>query len=295
MSQDASADTSSSKHPWIARVRSDSGDASTICVRMWTDGEAPGPNTAFEEIDDPFGDPWGDPWSAAHAPAREGGRRGTLAQAQLAAPIRSRKVIGIGRNYAAHAHELGNEVPTSPLSFFKAPTCLLASGDPIQLPAGFDRIDMEAELVVVMGRRARKVTRERAWDFVAGYCLGNDVSCRDLQKRDKQWTRAKGMDTFGPLGPFVRMTPPGFVPPIEDMAVHGYIGDERRQEGACSLMIFDIPTLIEHLAEYLTLEPGDVIYSGTPAGVSALEPGTITSVEVVGFDLGRLTNPCVRA
>ncbi len=275
---------------WIARVRE--GDAPARSVRLRSEGP-PGPDTELEEIDDPFGDPDADPWALAQAPARPGGLRGRLGEFRLAPPVRARKVIGIGRNYAAHAAEMGNEVPSSPMSFFKAPTCLLASGDPIEIPPGYDRIDMEAELVVVIGRRARGLRREDAWDHIAGYSLGNDVSCRDLQKLDKQWTRAKGFDTFGPLGPFVRMTPPGFVPPIDRMRVHGYIGDERRQDGACDWMIFDIPTLLEHLSEGITLEPGDIIYTGTPEGVSQLGAGTVCAVEVEGFALGRLTNPCV--
>jgi 2-keto-4-pentenoate hydratase/2-oxohepta-3-ene-1,7-dioic acid hydratase in catechol pathway len=290
---------------WLARVedprdeaRSRGAPGRTVCMRG-EGGQVPGPDAELWEVQPPLGYRAGGPdhlyGRVLEGAPIEGGLCGRLGDYRLLPPLRSRKVIGIGRNYRAHAEELGNEVPTTPLSFFKSPTCLLASGEAIELPPGYDRIDMESELVVVIGRRGRHVRASRAWEYVGGYTLGNDVSNRDLQRADKQWTRAKGFDTFGPCGPFVRLTPPGFEPPLERMTIRGYLNDQLVQEGACSMMIFDIPTLIEHLSEAMTLEVGDLIYTGTPAGVSALGAGSIVRIELEGFELGRLTNPVVRA
>ncbi|MCA9690324.1 MAG: fumarylacetoacetate hydrolase family protein, partial [Myxococcales bacterium] len=155
---------------------------------MWTDGEAPGPTSEVEWIEAPFaGD---DPYErAATGPALG---RAVLGALELALPVSPSKIIGVGRNYRAHATELGNEVPGDPLLFFKPPSCLLVSGGVVTLPRGFGRIDYEGELVVVIGRRASKVAAADAWRHVAGYALGDDVSSRELQQRDKQWTRAKG-------------------------------------------------------------------------------------------------------
>jgi 2-keto-4-pentenoate hydratase/2-oxohepta-3-ene-1,7-dioic acid hydratase in catechol pathway len=150
---------------------------------------------------------------------------------------------------------------------------------------------MESELVVVIGRRARDVEPERAWQYVGGYTLGNDVSNRDLQRDDKQWTRAKGFDGFGPLGPMLRLTEPGWVLPVSELRIRGYLDDERVQDGSLGDMIFDIPTLLAHITQCMTLEPGDLIFTGTPAGVSALSPGNLCRVELAGMALGQLSNP----
>ena len=290
---------------WLARVRepddtlfAQGAPARWIRIRMPT-GQPPGPDAEVEEIADPL------VWTpecaktlherVVSAAPLEAGLEGPLANYRLDVPMRPQKVIGIGRNYREHAEELGNEVPETPLSFLKATSCLLASGEPLALPAGYERIDMESELVVVIGERARQVAAADAWQYVGGYCLGNDVSNRDLQKADKQWTRAKGSDGFGPVGPFIRLTEPGFVPPLSQMKICGYLNDTRVQEGACDQMIFDIPTLIEHLSASLTLEVGDLIYTGTPAGVSALGPGDRVRIELEGFALAPLSNPVVRA
>ena len=206
-------------------------------------------------------------------------------------PLVPQKVFGIGRNYRAHAAELGNEVPKTPLSFLKAPSCLLASGAALALPRGYERIDMESELVVVIGRRARAVGADAAWGHVGGYLLGNDVSCRDLQKRDKQWTRAKGMDGFGPVSPFVRVVEPGWELPVDAIELVGYLDDLEVQRSSLAAMVFSIPALIEHLSEHITLEPGDLVFTGTPAGVSALSPGQVVRVELEGLALGRLVTP----
>ncbi len=278
---------------WLARTLGD--DRRPVILRSATAGEAPGPDARWEPIPDPFeaaGYDGGDP-SRYAAEAAALGPAQTLMDQRLLPPVAAQKVIGIGRNYKAHAEELGNEVPTTPLSFLKAPSCLLASGDALELPRGYARIDMESELVVVIGRRARKVAAAQAWDYVAGYALGNDVSCRDLQESDKQWTRAKGFDGFGPISAFLRLVEPGWELPVGQLEIRGYLNDQRVQTGACELMIFSIPALIEHLSAALTLEPGDLIYTGTPAGVSPLSPGDIVRVELHGLELGPLVTPIV--
>src|SRR5690606_19980192 len=166
-----------------------------------------------------------------------------------------------------------NEVPTEPLLFFKPASALVASGRPIVLPPGYERIDMEAELVAVIGRVGRPTVGD-ALSIVAGYTLGNDVSCRDLQRRDKQWTRAKGFDTFAPLGPFVRVALHATEHPPSDARIRGFVDDELRQDAPLGDMLFDLPTVLAYLGRVMTLEPGDVIYTGTPAGVSPLVPGS---------------------
>jgi 2-keto-4-pentenoate hydratase/2-oxohepta-3-ene-1,7-dioic acid hydratase in catechol pathway len=278
---------------WLARTRIDDR------VTSWrgrTDGRAPGPHLHWEPIPDPF--------ALARARADACDPASLLADAPAlgeAQPLRDRllppcspqTIFGIGRNYRAHAEELGNEVPETPLTFLKVPSCLLASGDALVLPRGYDRIDMEAELVVVIGRRARSVAAADAWRHVAGYLLGNDVSCRDLQARDKQWTRAKGFDGFGPVSAFMRMVEPGWPLPVEQLEICGYLDDRPVQRGRLSAMIYSIPTLIEHLSEHMTLEPGDLVFTGTPAGVSALSPGQRVRIELEGLDLGRLITPIV--
>jgi 2-keto-4-pentenoate hydratase/2-oxohepta-3-ene-1,7-dioic acid hydratase in catechol pathway len=276
---------------WFARTRTDDR------VTSWrgrTDGEAPGPDLRWEPIADPFARARGrvEPCDVGRLLASEP----ALAEPQqlsdrLLPPCSPQTIFGIGRNYRAHAEELGNEVPETPLVFLKAPSCLLASGDALALPRGYDRIDMEAELVVVIGRRARAVAAADAWRHVAGYLLGNDVSCRDLQARDKQWTRAKGFDGFGPVSAFMRVVEPGWPLPAEQLHICGYLDDREVQRGHVAAMIYPIPALIEHLSEHMTLEPGDLIFTGTPAGVSALSPGQVTRVELEGMDLGRLTTP----
>jgi 2-keto-4-pentenoate hydratase/2-oxohepta-3-ene-1,7-dioic acid hydratase in catechol pathway len=278
---------------WIARIVA---DGRPLALRCRTAGESPGPDQRWEPIVDPFLAARSlvheavEPWTLANEGRALGPERSILA-AELLPPIEPSKVIGIGRNYKAHAEELGNEVPETILSFLKAPSCLVPSGKPLALPRGWSRIDMESELVVVIGRRASAVPRERAWQHVAGYLLGNDVSNRDLQKSDKQWTRAKGNDGFGPVGAFVRLTPPGWALPVDRVRIRGWLNDQPVQDGALDLLIFPIPELIEHLSACMTLEPGDLIFTGTPAGVSALAPGNVVRVELEGLDLGRLVTP----
>lgn len=270
---------------WIGRARAP-GAAGARAVRVRTRGAAPGPDDLAEEIDDPFADDDGDPWQRA-AEARAGGLQAQVGALELLAPVRPSKVICVGRNFRAHAAELGNEVPTEPLLFFKPPSCVVPSGQVVPLPRGYERIDMESELVVVVGRKASHVPAEQAWQHVAGYAVGNDVSNRDLQKRDKQWTRAKGFDGFGPLGAFVRLTPPGFVPPTA-ARICGWLNGQLKQSAPLADMVFDVPFLFAYISACMTLMPGDLIFTGTPEGVAALQPGDSVRVALEGLELAPL-------
>ncbi len=283
---------------FIGRVR-EPGSLREHVVRVRTDGRAPTPDDRVEEIACPFegarpglhAEGWGDPVELARgAEPIPGGVAGQLGGFELAPPVRPGKILGIGRNYRAHAEELGNEVPSTPLVFFKPPSALVPAGAPIEIPGGYERVDFEGELVVVMGRRARDVAAGDAWAHVAGLALGNDVSCRDLQKSDRQWTRAKGFDTFAPLGPFVRMWPRG-EPWDEDLGLRAFVDDALRQQARVGQMVFPVGELVAHISACMTLEPGDLIYTGTPAGVGPLAPGNVVRVEATGLDLGRLVNP----
>jgi 2-keto-4-pentenoate hydratase/2-oxohepta-3-ene-1,7-dioic acid hydratase in catechol pathway len=283
---------------WVGRVTVP-GQPRHRVVRLWTDGEPPTPDTEVEEIADPFAaaTPWqgGDASANAYHLARAAaplpsGLRGALQQYVLAPPVRPGKIVCVGRNYRAHAAEMGNEVPEEPLLFFKPSSSLLASGQALPLPRGYERIDMESELVAVIGRVTTNVTPERALEHVAGYTLGNDVSNRDLQRGDKQWTRGKGFDGFAPCGPFVRLWPPGTALP-GTARIRGYLDDALRQDSALELMIFDLAFVLAYVSRVMTLEPGDLVYTGTPEGVSALAPGQVVRIELEGVPLGQLLTP----
>lgn len=198
------------------------------------------------------------------------------------------KIIGIGQNYRAHAAEMGKGLPSEPLMFLKPPSALLAPGAAIVRPAGYARVDFEGELGVVIGRRARQVTVDDALAHVAGYVGVNDVTVRDLQAKDGQWTRAKGFDTFCPVGPRIVA---GLDP--RDLRLITRVNGAVRQDARTSDLIFDVATLIAFCSRYLTLEPGDLISTGTPAGVGNLEPGDLVEVEVEG--IGVLANPVIAA
>lgn len=202
----------------------------------------------------------------------------TWTAADLRAPVRPTKIICVGRNYAAHAKELGNDVPKEPLLFFKPPSSVIGPGEAVVLPRDSDRVEHEGELGVVIGRRVRNVARDHALAAVFGYTCVCDVTARDLQKKDGQWTRAKGFDTFCPVGPWIETA----LDPT-DLGVGCLVDGERRQAGRTSQMIFDIPTLLSYVSSVMTLEPGDLLVTGTPEGVGPLIPGNQLTVVIEGI------------
>lgn len=207
-----------------------------------------------------------------------------LAAARLLAPAQPSKILCIGRNYVAHAQEHGAEVPKMPLIFMKPPSAIINPGDTILLPPQSQQIEHEAELVVVIGRRGRNITPEEAQDYIFGYTVGNDVTARDLQQTDGQWTRAKGFDTFCPFGPWIDT---GF--DASDALVTCKVSGQPRQMASTRDMVFNVSTLIAFISSVMTLEPGDLLFTGTPAGVGPLKPGDVVEVEIEG--LGKLSNP----
>jgi 2-keto-4-pentenoate hydratase/2-oxohepta-3-ene-1,7-dioic acid hydratase in catechol pathway len=207
-----------------------------------------------------------------------------LDDVRLLAPILPSKVVCLGKNYAAHAAEFGGEVPEEPLVFLKPSTSVSGPGDPIPLPLISNRVDYEGELAIVIGRIARNVRAEEAFRFILGYTCGNDVTLRDLQKKDDQWARAKGFDGSCPLGPWVETE----LDPI-DVHLETRVNGEVRQSASTSDMVFGVATIIEFVTTFMTLLPGDVIMTGTPEGVGKLEPGDRVEVEVDG--IGVLMNP----
>ena len=228
----------------------------------------------------------GEPWPDAGGNAAAAGDPLPLEACVLLAPVDPSKIVCVGRNYAAHAAELGNEVPAEPLLFLKPPSAIIAPGDDVVYPSISRRVDYEAEIAVVMGRRCRFVSEQDALDHVFGYTVANDVTARDLQKSDEQWSRAKGFDTFLPVGPWVEteFDPAG-------RTVRCTVNGEQRQNGNTSNMIFSIARIISHISQAMTLEPGDLILTGTPDGIGPVQPGDVMTVEVEG--LGAIANPVV--
>jgi 2-keto-4-pentenoate hydratase/2-oxohepta-3-ene-1,7-dioic acid hydratase in catechol pathway len=213
------------------------------------------------------------------------GERWALPDVRLLAPVLPTKVIGIGRNYAEHAAEMGTEATTAPLIFLKPSTAVIGPRDAVRLPPDSGRVDFEGELALVVGTLgARNVPREKALDALLGYTCGNDVTARDQQEADGQWTRAKGHDSFCPLGPWIET-----VLDPADLRLRTELDGQVRQDTRTSLMIHDVPTLVSYVSHVMTLLPGDVILSGTPAGVGPMTDGQIVSVTVEG--IGTLTNP----
>jgi 2-keto-4-pentenoate hydratase/2-oxohepta-3-ene-1,7-dioic acid hydratase in catechol pathway len=198
------------------------------------------------------------------------------------------KIVCVGRNYVAHARELGNEMPERPLLFLKPPSSVVADGDAIELPPDSAQVEFEGEIGIVVGARLRHATEAEAVAAVRGVVALNDVTARDLQKTDGQWTRAKGFDTFCPIGP--EAVPPGDLSALEVVC---RVNGAERQRGRASEMAFAIPMLLAYVSRIMTLEPGDVLATGTPAGVGRLEAGDVVEVEVVG--LSRVGNRVVAA
>jgi 2-keto-4-pentenoate hydratase/2-oxohepta-3-ene-1,7-dioic acid hydratase in catechol pathway len=209
-----------------------------------------------------------------------------LIDAALLPPVEPSKIVCVGRNYREHAAELGNEVPTAPLLFFKPPSSLLAPGAAIRLPAESSNVHYEGELAVVIGRQARALKADTDLrPYIRGYTIVNDVTARDLQKSDGHWTRAKGFDTFCPCGPVVSSE----VNPAAGLMLETRLNGERKQYGTTRDFIFLIPHLLVYITACMTLEPGDLILTGTPAGVGPMSAGE--TVEVSIEDLGTLKNP----
>lgn len=194
------------------------------------------------------------------------------------------KIVCVGRNYAAHARELGNDVPKEPLLFLKPPSSLIGNGESIQLPAVSKQVEYEGEIGVILSKRLRKATAEEARAALAGLVAANDVTARDLQKSEPQWTRAKGFDTFCCVGEV------GSVPAdLSSLRVSTTVNGTIRQQGQASQMVFDIPTLLAYISQAMTLEPGDLVLTGTPAGVGTLAAGDVVEVEIDG--ISRVRNP----
>lgn len=254
------------------------GDPTFGVVELAED-QGPNPETVAAVSGDPLA-----------GPVHYTGERLPLADVRLVAPVIPRsKVIGVGRNYAEHAAEQGASVPSSPLVFLKPNTSVIGPAEPIVYPAETSNLHYEGELAVVIGRICRRVPPERAAEVVFGYTIANDVTCRDLQAADGQWTRAKGFDSFCPLGPWIAthlgMDEAGRLDLLTSL------NDEPVQTANTSEMVHSIPDLIAYVSSFTTLLPGDVILTGTPAGVGPMVAGDRVSVTISG--IGTLTNPVV--
>lgn len=215
------------------------------------------------------------------------GQKLPLSKARLLPPVLPNKVVAIGRNYAEHAKELGNEVPETPVTFFKPSTSVIGSGDPVVYPSFSSELHYEAELAVVIGRLCKDVPRERVKDVILGYTCANDITARDVQRTENQWARAKGFDSSCPLGPWTEteLNP-------SDLGIMCTVNGEQRQLGSTSDMVRSIEDLVVHITEAMTLLPGDVILTGTPAGVGPLNVGDEVAVTIEG--IGTLTNKVIK-
>jgi 2-keto-4-pentenoate hydratase/2-oxohepta-3-ene-1,7-dioic acid hydratase in catechol pathway len=250
----------------IARIAHPAGVAFVT-----VDGEG-GDLVAREVADHPFGTP------------TYTGKSWPMADVRVLAPILPSKVVCIGKNYADHAREMGGEPPADPVMFLKPSTAVIGPNAPIKLPTDSSRVDFEGELVAVIGRPCRDVKAAQAASVILGYTIGNDVTARDHQKADGQWTRGKGHDSFCPLGPWIDTT----VDPA-DLAISTSLEGEVKQDSRTSLLLHDVPKLVEWVSHVMTLLPGDVIMTGTPAGVGPMLAGQNVSVTIEG--IGTLTNP----
>ena len=262
-------------------------------IARFTTGDDPAYGVVSGDLDE-FGQPaedsvvvelTGDPLYAGLQPTQTEHR---LSDLRLLAPVIPRsKVVAIGRNYGGHAAELGNDVPEEPLMFLKPNTSVVGPGDQVLYPPQSERVDYEGELAVVIGRICRDVPPEQATDVIFGYTIANDVTARDLQKKDGQFTRAKGFDSFCPLGPWIEtdLDPQHF---SDGVAIQTHLNGDLVQDGSTKDLIFDIPTLVAHITSVMTLLPGDVILTGTPEGVGPMNPGDEVEVSIQG--IGNLTN-----
>jgi 2-keto-4-pentenoate hydratase/2-oxohepta-3-ene-1,7-dioic acid hydratase in catechol pathway len=212
-----------------------------------------------------------------------GSARRDLSSVRLLAPCVPTKIVCVGRNYVEHAREMGNDLPDKPLLFFKPPSAVIGPGDEIVYPQQSSRVDYEGELAVVIAHKCHHVSHRDALDVVRGYTIVNDVTARDLQATDGQWARAKGFDTFAPIGPCIA---DGLDP--SRLHIRTTLNGEVRQDSSTGLLIFDVPTLIEYISAAFTLEAGDVIATGTPSGIGPMQPGDEVRVEIDG--VGALVN-----
>jgi 2-keto-4-pentenoate hydratase/2-oxohepta-3-ene-1,7-dioic acid hydratase in catechol pathway len=235
--------------------------------------DADGELVAAEMVDQPFVD------------VRFTGRTWPLADVRLLAPVLPSKIVCVGKNYADHVREMGGDAPpTDPVIFLKPTTTVIGPNAAIRLPADSSRVDFEGELALVIGRPCRDVAPDAAASVILGYTVANDVTARDQQRADGQWTRAKGHDTFCPLGPWIDTD----VDPA-DLALRTELDGEVFQDSRTSLLLHDVPALVAWISAVMTLLPGDVILTGTPAGVAPMTPGQTVTVTVDG--IGTLTNP----
>jgi 2-keto-4-pentenoate hydratase/2-oxohepta-3-ene-1,7-dioic acid hydratase in catechol pathway len=224
--------------------------------------------------------------NAAEIPANEAFEAAPISSLSLLPPVTPSKILCVGRNYREHATEMGNEVPKEPLLFLKPPSALLAPGASVRMPALSKRIDYEGELAIVIGRRCSKLgADEDVRQYIRGYTIVNDVTARDIQKSDGQWTRGKGWDTFCPTGSFVsdEIDPLNGSPVTVTTRLNGAV----KQNGSTADLIFPIDFLLRHITAFTTLEPGDLIPTGTPSGVGPVQPGDIVEVEVTGLGILR--------
>ncbi|MGI8618303.1 MAG: fumarylacetoacetate hydrolase family protein [Gemmatimonadaceae bacterium] len=202
--------------------------------------------------------------------------------------VRPGKIVCVGRNYAEHAKELGNEVPKAPLIFLKPPSSVIADGEPIRLPSASQQVEFEGEIGVVIGKRLTRASEADAKGAIRGIVAVNDVTARDLQKSDGQWTRAKGFDSFCPIG-----TEGNGIPDLGSLTVITRVNGQERQRASSAQMVFSIPVLLSYISGIMTLEPGDLIATGTPSGVGKLAPGDVVEVEIEG--ISRVSNPVTEA
>jgi 2-keto-4-pentenoate hydratase/2-oxohepta-3-ene-1,7-dioic acid hydratase in catechol pathway len=268
-----------------------------VRIARFTTGDDPTYGVVSGDVDE-FGQPaedsvvvelTGDPLYAGIQPTHTEHR---LADVRLLAPVIPRsKVVAIGRNYAAHAAEFDHDLPEEPLMFLKPNTSVIGPGDQIFYPPQSERVDYEGELAIVIGRICRDVPPEQATDVIFGYTIANDVTARDLQSKDVQFTRAKGFDSFCPLGPWIEtdLDPQSFA---DGIRIQTHLNGDLVQDGSTQDLIFDIPTLVAHITSVMTLLPGDVILTGTPEGVGPMQPGDEVEVSIAG--LGALTNTVVK-
>jgi len=228
----------------------------------------------------------GHPLVAGYEPT---GERVPLDEARLLAPVLPSKVVCVGMNYADHRAELAfaNDSPDSPLFFLKPSTAIVGPGDPIRIPPVEGRIVHEGELAVVIGRVAKQIRREDWRDYVFGYTIANDISARDQMFADGQWARAKGYDTFCPVGPWIETE----LDPLAGLEIQTYVDEEPRRHGNTADMIFDVPTILAAASDIWTLLPGDIVITGTPAGLGGFKAGQSVHIDIEG--IGRLTNPAL--